>query len=109
MNERVARLRKQSVETRPYISAERAKLVTEFYKTDVKPTWKFALMPLVVGFYEAQWETLDHDLAHLVENYWVEGGLEGIMRYTPALHRVVPVPGAVKREYILPHDEIVPC
>jgi len=35
MNERVARLRKQSVETKPYISAERAKLVTAFYKTDV--------------------------------------------------------------------------
>ena len=34
MNERVAKLRKQSVETRPYISTERAELVTEFYKTD---------------------------------------------------------------------------
>lgn len=35
MNERVARLRKQSVERGPYISTERAELVTEFYKTDV--------------------------------------------------------------------------
>jgi pyruvate formate-lyase/glycerol dehydratase family glycyl radical enzyme len=35
MNERVARLRAQSVETRPYISTERAELVTEFYKGDV--------------------------------------------------------------------------
>ncbi len=35
MNERVAKLRKQSVETRPYISTERAELMTEFYQSDV--------------------------------------------------------------------------
>ncbi|MBW7989435.1 MAG: glycyl radical protein [Planctomycetes bacterium] len=35
MNERVAQLRKQSVETRPYISTERAELLTEFYKSDI--------------------------------------------------------------------------
>lgn len=35
MNERVAKLRKQSVETKPYISAERAELITQFYQTDV--------------------------------------------------------------------------
>ncbi len=35
MNQRVANLRKQSVETRPYISSERAELVTEFYKSDI--------------------------------------------------------------------------
>jgi formate C-acetyltransferase len=35
MNERVAKLRKQSVETKPYISTERAELMTEFYKSDV--------------------------------------------------------------------------
>ncbi|MBN1805879.1 MAG: glycyl radical protein [Sedimentisphaerales bacterium] len=34
MNERVSKLRKQSVETRPYISTERAELLTEFYKSD---------------------------------------------------------------------------
>jgi len=34
MNERVARLRTQSVETRPYVSAERAELITEFYQSD---------------------------------------------------------------------------
>lgn len=32
MNQRVERLRRQSVETKPYISAERAKLVTDFYR-----------------------------------------------------------------------------
>ncbi len=35
MNERVAKLRRQSVEIRPYISTERAELMTEFYKGDV--------------------------------------------------------------------------
>jgi pyruvate formate-lyase/glycerol dehydratase family glycyl radical enzyme len=34
MNERVSRLRKQSVDTVPYIDHERAKLVTEFYRSD---------------------------------------------------------------------------
>ena len=34
MNERVARLRTQSVETKPYVSAERAELITEFYQSD---------------------------------------------------------------------------
>ena len=35
MNERVAKLREQSVSTRPYISTGRAELLTEFYKSDV--------------------------------------------------------------------------
>jgi formate C-acetyltransferase len=34
MNERVARLREQSVSIEPYVSAERARLLTEFYKQD---------------------------------------------------------------------------
>ncbi|MBL7153213.1 MAG: glycyl radical protein [Phycisphaerae bacterium] len=34
MNERVAKLRRQSVETRPYICTERARLITEFYKSE---------------------------------------------------------------------------
>ncbi len=33
MNERIGRLRKESVETRPYISTERAELITDFYKS----------------------------------------------------------------------------
>ena len=35
MNKRVEKLRDESVQTRPYISAERAELVTEFYRSDV--------------------------------------------------------------------------
>ena len=35
MNERVARLREESVQTRPWISAERAELVTDFYASGI--------------------------------------------------------------------------
>mgnify|MGYP006282830753 CR=1 FL=1 len=35
MNERVARLRQQSIETMPCVSAERAELITAFYQSDV--------------------------------------------------------------------------
>jgi trans-4-hydroxy-L-proline dehydratase len=35
MNDRVRRLRERSVETRPYLSTERAELITAFYKSDV--------------------------------------------------------------------------
>jgi formate C-acetyltransferase len=35
MNARVTKLRDQSVETKPYISTERAELITEFYSSDV--------------------------------------------------------------------------
>ena len=35
MNERVAKLRQQSVDTKPYISAERAELITDFYQTGI--------------------------------------------------------------------------
>ncbi len=37
MNERVSRLWKESVETKPYVSAERALLLTEFYGNDAEP------------------------------------------------------------------------
>lgn len=35
MNERVARLRKQSVDTKPYISSERAEIITDFYQSGI--------------------------------------------------------------------------
>ncbi|MHC4750085.1 MAG: pyruvate formate lyase family protein, partial [Planctomycetota bacterium] len=35
MNERVAKLREYSVQTRPYICTERAELMTEFYMSDI--------------------------------------------------------------------------
>jgi len=38
MNDRVARLHTESVDTKPYISSQRAELVTQFYQSDVAGT-----------------------------------------------------------------------
>ena len=40
---------------------------------------KYRLASFMVGFYEQQSETMDHDLAHLFEHYWMEGAGKGIM------------------------------
>ncbi len=66
----------------------------------------FRLAPFVVGIYEAQVDVMDHELAHLVENYMLEGGAAGIMGIQPALHRVIPTQGTVKSEWILPYDNV---
>ncbi len=66
----------------------------------------FRLAPFVVGIYEAQLETMDHELAHLFEDYMAQGGAKGIMGPLPSLHRVVPAHGSVKSEWILPYDEV---
>ncbi|MBN2677330.1 MAG: 4Fe-4S binding protein [Anaerolineaceae bacterium] len=67
---------------------------------------RFRLAPFVVGIYEAQLHILDHELAHLVEDYFLEGGVKGLMTPQPSLHRVVPAQKAVKTEWILPYDDI---
>lgn len=66
----------------------------------------FRLAPFVVGIYEAQLESMDHELAHLVEEYLANGGAAGIMKPQPALHRVIPAQKAVKLEWILPYDDV---
>ncbi|MCJ7422810.1 4Fe-4S binding protein [Candidatus Bathyarchaeota archaeon] len=66
----------------------------------------FRLAPFVVGIYESQRESMDHELAHLVEEYLANGGAVGIMKPQPALHRVVPAQKAVKSEWILPYDDV---
>jgi NAD-dependent dihydropyrimidine dehydrogenase PreA subunit len=66
----------------------------------------FRLAPFVVGVYEAQAELMDHELAHLVEDYFAEGGTLGIMGPQPALQRVVPAVGTVKAEAILPYEDV---
>ena len=68
---------------------------------------KYRLAPYVVGIYEVQSETMDHDLAHLFERYWMEGGGEGIMKYHPDTHRVDPAHAALeKSEVILPYNDV---
>jgi len=66
----------------------------------------FRLAPFIVGFYMAQLERMDHELAHLVETYLTNGGAAGIMKPQPALHRVVPAQGTVKSEWILPYEDV---
>ena len=66
----------------------------------------FRLAPFIVGIYESQRESMDHELAHLVEEYMANGGAEGIMKPQPALHRVIPANKAVKSEWILPYDDV---
>jgi ferredoxin len=67
---------------------------------------RFRLAPFIVGIYEAQLANMDHEFAHLLEEYMAEGGAVGIMQPQPALHRVVPTQNAVKSEWILPYDDV---
>jgi len=67
---------------------------------------RFRLAPFAVGIYEAQLDEMDHEFAHLVEEYFADGGLAGIMRPQPTIHRVVPAHGAVKTEWVLPYDDV---
>lgn len=69
-------------------------------------TARFRLAPFMVGSYEAQLDVMDHELAHLVEEYLAAGGAAGIMKPRPALQRVVPASGAVKQEWIMPYDNV---
>ena len=74
------------------------------HKRNGKP--RFRLAPFVVGIYEAQRERMDHEFAHLIEEYMTSGGAVGIMKPQPALHRVIPAQQAVKSEWILPYDDV---
>src|SRR5512139_2625979 len=58
-------------------------------------TGTFRLAPFIVGAYEAQLERMDHELAHLVEEYLHQGGID-IMKPQPAIHRVIPAQVATK-------------
>jgi len=75
-----------------------------FSKKDGKP--HFRLAPFIVGIFEAQLESMDHEFVHLYEEYMADGGAVGIMKPQPAIHRVVPAKGAVKTEWILPYDDV---
>lgn len=69
-------------------------------------TARFRLAPFIVGSYEAQLHDMDHEFAHLVEEYMAAGGAAGIMQPLPSIHRVVPVQGTIKQEWILPYDNV---
>jgi electron transport complex protein RnfB len=66
---------------------------------------EYRLAPFIVGIYESQLPRMDHELAHLVEEYLHQGGAE-IMRPRPSIHRVIPSQSAIKSEWILPYDKL---
>lgn len=67
---------------------------------------EFRLAPFIVGIYEAQVDIMDHEFAHLFEEYMLSGGAVAIMKPQPALHRVLPARHAVKSEWVLPYDDV---
>ena len=69
-------------------------------------TRRYRLAPFLVGIYEGQLDTLDHELAHLMEQYMMLQGAKGILGPYPAVHRVVPAQQAAKTEWILPYDDV---
>lgn len=50
----------------------------------------YGLMPFVVGIYEMQVGTMDQELAHLFEDYYLQAFGE-MLKVKPQFHRVIPV------------------
>lgn len=99
-----ARLGQPALEVRTRLMELVRRGAAWFDKEGGKP--RFRLAPFVVGLYEEQRDRMDHELAHLVEHYMLDGGARGIMGPEPALHRVVPTQGTVKSERILPYEDV---
>jgi Na+-translocating ferredoxin:NAD+ oxidoreductase subunit B len=55
----------------------------------------FALMPFVVGIFEAQGNTIDAELARLFEDYY-QAAFGRAMAKEPAVHRVIPVQQSIQ-------------
>ena len=56
--------------------------------------FSYALRPFVVGFYEGQLPRMDPEMADLFEQYYHDTK-GGVLRETPALHRIIPVEKAI--------------
>lgn len=64
----------------------------------------FALMPFVVGFYEAQLPRMDAEMAAAFESYFQASG--GLDMPGPSVHRVIPVGAAVQDDVeIHPYEQ----
>lgn len=55
----------------------------------------FGLMPFVVGIYEMQVDTIDKELAQLVETYFQQAFSEAL-KVEPQFHRVIPIGESVR-------------
>jgi ferredoxin len=93
----------EEVETKLMEMAERGLL---WCQKEKRKRARFRLAPFIVGIYESQKKSMDHEFAHLFEDYMANGGAVGIMKPQPALHRVIPAQRAVKSELILPYDDV---
>lgn len=64
----------------------------------------FKLMPFAFGIYEFQLPRMDREMAELTEHYFVEAQ-GAFSRYTPSIHRVIPVEEAVPADVeIYPYE-----
>ncbi len=85
------------------LSAMATKRVIRLASVDGGPA--FSLMPFVVGFYELWLPRMDAEFAELFEAYCLEGGVAGILRDGPPVHRVIPVDAAIPFEVeIFPYE-----
>jgi Pyruvate/2-oxoacid:ferredoxin oxidoreductase delta subunit len=67
----------------------------------------YCLMPFMIGFFEEQVETIDAELARLVEDY-MQQAFEGVLGIDPQLHRVVPVNETIQTDMeVHPYESIV--
>jgi Na+-translocating ferredoxin:NAD+ oxidoreductase subunit B len=80
------------METRSALKRMVAKGLIDLKKGDGE--FAYALRPFVVGFYEGQLPRMDVEMAGLFEDYYHETQ-GGILRVTPALHRIIPVGRAI--------------
>lgn len=67
---------------------------------------RFRLAPFIVGIFEDHVSRMDHEFAHLYEQYLLDGGAAGIMKMQPSLTRVVPATDSVDHEWILPYEDV---
>jgi ferredoxin len=83
------------IETRNTLKRMVAKGLIDIRRGDGE--FSYALRPFVVGFYEGQLPRMDAEMAGLFEQYYRETK-GGVLRPTPALHRVIPVEKAIPLE-----------
>ncbi len=66
----------------------------------------FALMPFVVGIYEAQNARMDAEMAELFEDYY-QNTFKTALAITPPVHRVIPIGASVENDMaIMPYESV---
>jgi electron transport complex protein RnfB len=66
------------------------------WSTEIGGTPHYRLAPWIVGIYEAQKGRVDHELAHLIEDYFQGGGMAGLMPLNPPTEALNAYPGSIK-------------